>query len=57
MSDFVKTLIRIQDVQQCFKVGDEQIKVLHPSSFDIKARSFNIIFGPFVWVNQPCLMY
>ncbi|RTK94455.1 ABC transporter ATP-binding protein [Candidatus Saccharibacteria bacterium] len=39
-------LIRVSNLEQSFKIGEEMLKVLHPSSFTIKKNSFNIIYGP-----------
>ena len=41
-----KTLIKVQSIEQSFKVGEETIDVLHESSFSIQEKTFNIIYGP-----------
>lgn len=42
-----EVLLEVNDVDQTFDLGSgHSIKVLYPSSFKIKDRSFNIIFGP-----------
>lgn len=39
-------IIKVTNLEQSFKVGEELVKVLHPSSFSIKKNSFNIVYGP-----------
>lgn len=41
-----RTLIKVQGIEQSFKVGEETIEVLHNSSFTIEEKTFNIIYGP-----------
>lgn len=41
-----EALIKITNLEQSFKIGDETVKVLHPSSFSVKKSSFNIVYGP-----------
>ena len=41
-----KTLIKVTNLQQSFKLGEEDIKVLHNCSFTIQKETFNIIYGP-----------
>lgn len=44
--DTGKTLVTATNIEQSFKVGDELIQVLHNSSFVIREKTFNIIYGP-----------
>jgi ABC-type lipoprotein export system ATPase subunit len=41
-----EVLISVNAVDQTFRLGDESVKVLHPSSFRIRKSTFNIIYGP-----------
>jgi ABC-type lipoprotein export system ATPase subunit len=41
-----RTLIKVSNIEQSFKVGEEMVDVLHPSSFTIQENTFNIIYGP-----------
>lgn len=41
-----RTLIKVSNIEQSFKVGEEIVDVLHPSSFTIQEKTFNIIYGP-----------
>lgn len=44
--DATNVLIRAVNIEQSFKIGDDDLKVLHPTSFSIKKDSFNIVYGP-----------
>lgn len=46
MSDDAAVLLKVTDVEQTFNIGDESIRVLHPSSFNIRKSTFNTIYGP-----------
>lgn len=46
MNSDATILMKINEVEQTFDLGDEVIKVLHPSSFTIKKSTFNTIYGP-----------
>ena len=39
-------VIKATNIRQTFKVGDEEIPVLKEISFDMREKSFNIIYGP-----------
>jgi putative ABC transport system ATP-binding protein len=39
-------VIKVQNIQQSFRVGDETISVLKQANFGIRANSFTLIFGP-----------
>lgn len=39
-------VIKATNIQQTFKIGDEVIPVLKEISFDMRDKSFNIIYGP-----------
>lgn len=39
-------LIAVNNIEQEFLVGDEIIRVLHPTNFKIARGTFNIIYGP-----------
>ena len=41
-----QVLIDVANIEQSFKIGEEMVKVLFPSSFSIQKNSFNIIYGP-----------
>lgn len=41
-----KVLVTVSNIEQSFKVGDENVQVLHSSSFSIHDQTFNIIYGP-----------
>lgn len=41
-----RTLITVKNIRQAFKVGDEDLQILHDSSFSIQTNTFNIIYGP-----------
>ncbi len=38
-------IVKVDNIEQSFKVGEETVRVLHQSSFTIQPSSFNIIFG------------
>lgn len=40
------TIIEATEVSQAFKIGDDKNLILKKVSFDIKEKSFNIIYGP-----------
>lgn len=41
-----KIIVDVQGVNQSFEFGDEKVDVLKDISFQIKANTFNIIYGP-----------
>lgn len=41
-----KILLKVNNVDKSFKVGDEIIKVIKQSSFEIEKSTFNIMYGP-----------
>lgn len=46
MQEGAGILISVKNVEQQFRVGDETIKVLQPTNFNIQRGTFNIIYGP-----------
>ncbi len=44
--DSKEVLIKVTSIEQDFMVGEEALKVLHPTSFTILKKTFNIVYGP-----------
>lgn len=44
--DSKEVLINVTNVEQDFLIGEETVKVLHPTTFTIIKNTFNIVYGP-----------
>ena len=42
----VRTIIKASGVNQSFTIGDEKVDILKDISFELKEKTFNIIYGP-----------